>query len=86
MSQLKETCNLLDDTLIEYFETVELVHQKQEELDNCMKDGFLLMAKVSGLISYLFKQQKFKILQGNSDDQFLVANVSQLKLQSPLCY
>ena len=47
MSQLKETCNLLDDTLLEYFETMESVYQKQEELDNCMKDGFLLMAKVS---------------------------------------
>ena len=46
MSQLKETCNLLDDTLVEYFETLELVSEKQEELNNCMRDGFLLMAKV----------------------------------------
>ena len=47
MSQLKETCNLLDDTLMEYFDTLESVNQKQEELNNCMRDGFLLMAKVS---------------------------------------
>ena len=47
MSQLKETCNLLDDTLIEYFDTLESVNQKQEQLDNCLRDGFLFMAKVS---------------------------------------
>ena len=47
MSQLKETCNLLDDTLIDYFDTLESVNKKQEQLDNCMRDGFLFMAKVS---------------------------------------
>ena len=31
---------------MEYFDTLESVNQKQEELNNCIRDGFLLMAKV----------------------------------------
>ena len=46
MSQLKETCNLLDETLLDYFTTLEEVYKKQTELNDCIKEGFLLMAKV----------------------------------------
>ena len=46
MSTLKALCNELDEDIFAYFDTLNQVFQKQNEMNELLKDGFLLMAKV----------------------------------------
>lgn len=47
MTQLKNVCGELDNITLEYFDNVEQLQSCQQQIDDLMKDGFFLLAKVS---------------------------------------
>ena len=43
---LKCICEKLDETVVEFFSTLDKIYATQHELEKVMKDGYFLMAKV----------------------------------------